>query len=145
MLLEAYKPFTAIKIGTFSKWSSITLVPKVFWKSLKRYFILQSSMPVISLCPNTCLWTIIPYILSHTVSWARCGTWLYRFLIFAFFHTLLLHQLETKSFFSNLDTCRLSKLCKTWQCVLFWKCYRLCSEKANQRPQTDPQHPKEKT
>ena len=27
--------------------------------------------------------------LSHVVSWVRCGTWLYRFLIFAFFLTLL--------------------------------------------------------
>ena len=26
--------------------------------------------------------------LSHTVSWVRCGTWLFRFLIFAFFFTL---------------------------------------------------------
>ena len=27
-------------------------------------------------------------ILSHVVSWVRCGTWLYRFLIFAVFLTL---------------------------------------------------------
>ena len=27
--------------------------------------------------------------LSHVVSWVRCGTWLYRFLIFATFHSLV--------------------------------------------------------
>ena len=29
------------------------------------------------------------FVLSHVVSWVRCGTWLYRFLIFAIFLTLM--------------------------------------------------------
>ena len=32
---------------------------------------------------------IVLMLLSHVVSWVRCGTWLYRFLIFAVFLTLL--------------------------------------------------------
>ena len=32
---------------------------------------------------------IVLLLLSHVVSWVRCGTWLYRFLIFAIFLTLL--------------------------------------------------------
>ena len=35
--------------------------------------------------------------LSHVVSWIRCGTWLYRFLILAAFLTLLMYlQVESK-------------------------------------------------
>ena len=33
---------------------------------------------------GSCLWCFIVFLsLSHVVSWVRCGTWLYRFLIFA--------------------------------------------------------------
>ena len=32
---------------------------------------------------------IVFFLLSHMVSWARCGTWLYCFLIFAFLITLI--------------------------------------------------------
>ena len=35
---------------------------------------------------GSCLWFLIVFLsLSHVVSWVRCGTWLYRFLIFATF------------------------------------------------------------
>ena len=35
---------------------------------------------------GSCLWCIIVFLsLSHVVYWVRCGTWLYRFLIFAAF------------------------------------------------------------
>ena len=35
---------------------------------------------------GSCLWCLIVFLsLSHVVSWVRCGTWLYRFLIFAAF------------------------------------------------------------
>ena len=33
---------------------------------------------------------IVFLLLSHVVSWVRCGSWLYRFLIFAVFLTLIL-------------------------------------------------------
>ena len=37
----------------------------------------------------SCLWCLIVLLsLSHVVSWVRCGTWFYRFLIFAPFLTL---------------------------------------------------------
>ena len=37
-----------------------------------------------------CLWYFLLHLsFSHTVSWVRCGTWLYRFLIFAFFQALV--------------------------------------------------------
>ena len=40
---------------------------------------------------GSCLWYSIVFLsLSHVVSWARCGTWLYRFLIFAAFLNLLI-------------------------------------------------------
>ena len=36
------------------------------------------------------LWCMIMFLsFSHVVSWVRCGTWMYRFLIFAAFLTLL--------------------------------------------------------
>ena len=40
----------------------------------------------------SCVWCfLVVFSLSHMVSWVRCGTWLYRFLIFAFFLTLSCH------------------------------------------------------
>ena len=37
-----------------------------------------------------CLWRLIMFFsLSHVVSWVRCNTWLYRFLIFATFLTFI--------------------------------------------------------
>ena len=40
-----------------------------------------------------CVWCFIVYLLlSHVVSWVRCGAWVYRFLIFAFFLTLIMHR-----------------------------------------------------
>ena len=42
----------------------------------------------------SCMWCFLVVLsLSHTVSFVRCGTWLYRFLIFAFFLTLCLLKL----------------------------------------------------
>ena len=39
---------------------------------------------------GSCLWCLIVLLsLSHVVSWVRCGTWLYNFLIFAPFVTCL--------------------------------------------------------
>ena len=38
----------------------------------------------------SCMWWFLVFLsLSHSVSWVRCGTGLYRFLIFAFFLTLI--------------------------------------------------------
>ena len=38
----------------------------------------------------SCMWCVLVLLLlSHTVSWVRCATWLYRFLILAFFLTLI--------------------------------------------------------
>ena len=38
----------------------------------------------------SCLWCLIVFLsLSHVVSWVRCGTWLYRFLIFGVFLTAI--------------------------------------------------------
>ena len=37
----------------------------------------------------SCMWRVVVFLsLSHTMSWVRYGTWLNRFLIFAFFLTL---------------------------------------------------------
>ena len=39
---------------------------------------------------GSCLWCLSVFLsLSHVVSWVRCGTWFYRFLIFATFLTLI--------------------------------------------------------
>ena len=39
---------------------------------------------------GSCLWCLIVILsLSYVVSWVRCGTWLYWFLIFAVFPTLI--------------------------------------------------------
>ena len=39
---------------------------------------------------TSCLWCLSVFLsLSHVVSWVRCGTWLYRFLIFATFLSLI--------------------------------------------------------
>ena len=44
----------------------------------------------------SCMWCFLVFLsLSHVVSWVRCGTWLYRFLIFAFFLTFT-NQSEQK-------------------------------------------------
>ena len=38
----------------------------------------------------SCIWCFIVFLsLSNVVSWVKCGAWLYRFLIFAFFLTLI--------------------------------------------------------
>ena len=34
---------------------------------------------------------IVVLLLSHVVSWVKCGTWLYRFLIFAIFLTMTMY------------------------------------------------------
>ena len=42
---------------------------------------------------------IVFLLLSHVVSWVRCGTWFYQFLIFASFITLYFIQSATNLFF----------------------------------------------
>ena len=50
------------------------------WKGLTSWFLL--------------VMFIVFLLLSHVVSWVRCGTWLYRFLIFAVFLTsIIVHAL----------------------------------------------------
>ena len=42
-----------------------------------------------------CMWCFLVFISpSHTGSWVRCVTWLYRFLTFAFFFTLLKDNMQ---------------------------------------------------
>ena len=43
----------------------------------------------------SCLWRFLVFLsLSQVVSWVKCGTWLYRFLIFVVFLTLDLNKLS---------------------------------------------------
>ena len=43
------------------------------------------------------LWCLFAFLsLSHVVSWLRCGTWLYRFLIFVAFLTFNTYAISTK-------------------------------------------------
>ena len=42
---------------------------------------------------------IVFLLLSHVVSWVRCGTWLYRFLIFASFLTLRIRNTPLEVYF----------------------------------------------
>ena len=43
----------------------------------------------------SCIWYFLVVLsLSHTVSWVKCGTWLYRFLLFAFFLTFITTSCE---------------------------------------------------
>ena len=42
--------------------------------------------------------------LSHVVSWVRCGSWLYRSLIFAFFLTLVHFFFEKNDLYENSET-----------------------------------------
>ena len=59
---------------------------------------------------GSCLWCLVVFLsLSHVVSVLRCGTWLYRFLIFAAFLTLVLtyykfdaKRIKTHTMFSTL-------------------------------------------
>ena len=49
-----------------------------------------------------CMWCFLVFISpSHTVSWVMCGTWLYRFLTFAFFFTLLNDNMQFNLWGSN--------------------------------------------
>ena len=54
----------------------------------------------------SCLWCFIVFLLlSHVLSWVRCGAWLYRYLIFAFFLTFMM-----KSHLLNNSLCRYTLL-----------------------------------
>ena len=54
------------------------------------YCSLQHSSHLLGKCwPLICDVFLFFLLLSHVVSWVRCSTWLYQFLIFAFFFTLL--------------------------------------------------------
>ena len=79
----------------------------LFCGSFKFYVLCFSCFSVCSLLPSDHLlrkltsWLllvmlIVFLLLPHMVSWVRCGNWLYRFLIFAIFLTLL----TTKFYFS---------------------------------------------
>ena len=72
-----------------------------YWPFPRRYFLCGSSLLIVPLF-IAALWSparkgltswlllvmfIVFLLLSHVVSWVRCGTWLYRFLIFAIFLT----------------------------------------------------------
>ena len=48
---------------------------------------------------GSCLWCLIVFLsLSHVVSWVKCGTWLYRFLIFAAFLTFIKTKISTQQY-----------------------------------------------
>ena len=55
----------------------------------------------------SCVWFYCVFVISYVVFWARCGAWLYRFLIFAFFHTFIhccwgIPRIWIQLFFSTL-------------------------------------------
>ena len=72
----------------------------LLWIICVIYFLWLSCFFLCSLVPcghllgkgwplGSCLWCLLWFLLlSHVVSWVRCGTWLYRFLIFSVFLTL---------------------------------------------------------
>ena len=52
---------------------------------------------------GSCWWCFLNFVLlSHVVSWVRCDTWLYRFLIFAVFLTFIMNSLQ---FFTGFIFC----------------------------------------
>ena len=84
--------------------------------------LLGKGWPLVS-----CLWCLIVFLsLSHVVSWVRCGTWLYRFLIFAAFLTynpmFLIWILGTKLFANILADDILRQRVNIWS-VCFKELY----------------------
>ena len=72
------------------------------------------------------LWWLIVFLsLSHVVSWVRCGTWLYRFMIFASFLTLEWHSGRGLEM-SISDLFRLSKDCKPFELHWLLKEFTCC-------------------
>ena len=67
----------------------------------------------------SCMWCFLVLLpLSHEASWVRCGTWLYHFLIFAFFLLIFL-TFRNKEFFHHLSRTEVIK----WplHTSMFWK------------------------
>ena len=83
----------------FKPSSKIFLLTLLLWIICVINVLCSSCFCVCSLLPcgqllgkgwplGSCMWYLL--LLSHVVSWVRCGTWLYRFLIFAAFLTFII-------------------------------------------------------
>ena len=66
------------------------------WWTYQKYEIILSSLILVRL--GSRLWCLLWVCHFPMVSWVRCGTWLYRFLIFA---TLLFWQSCTRNYYQN--------------------------------------------
>ena len=54
---------------------------------------------------HSCMWCFLVFLsLSHVVSWVRCGTWFYWFLIFALFLTLMIRFLSSTAMLYQTDS-----------------------------------------
>ena len=88
----------AVKGKSLWNFETIFSPPVFFLLTVPKQFYILSSLCLAVLWPPdgkgmiSCLsyvWCFFFLSLSHSMSWIRCGTGLYRFLIFAFFLTLV--------------------------------------------------------
>ena len=78
---------------------------------------------------GSCLWCLIEFLsLSYVVTWVRCGTWLYRFLIFAAFLTLQfwnkIYAQETRLYWMNWKKQWSTSFCYSFKLTLL--CLMIC-------------------